>query len=40
MYGRVGGDEEQGEAGNRVTAWALEHCELSTAARAGLDGSP
>jgi hypothetical protein len=35
--GRIGvGDEEQA-AGNRIAAWALEHCELSAATRASLE---
>ena len=31
--GRIGVDDEQQVAGDRVAAWALEHCELSAAAR-------
>jgi hypothetical protein len=37
--GRIGIDGEQQDAGERVAGWALDHCELSSAARAGLDGS-
>ena len=36
--GRIGFDEEQEAAGDRVASWALEHCELSAGARAGLEG--
>jgi hypothetical protein len=35
--GRIGVDDEQQAAGERVAAWALEHCELSAAARAALE---